>query len=113
MLFIVGDVALELLFPEGPVAFRCRRVFTPLVPVPETAVDKNHCPVLRQYDIRFAGHGADVFAEAVSRPVEQGADEDFRLGVFAPDSRHIPASPVWGEVVHGRRIARGSQKSKV
>jgi hypothetical protein len=35
------------------------------------------------------------------------------LGVFAPDSRHIPASPVWGEVVHGRRIARGSQKSKV
>jgi hypothetical protein len=54
---IIGNVALKFFIPEGFVAFRDGGVFTAFMPVPETAVDKNHCPVLRQYDIRFVGQG--------------------------------------------------------
>ena len=90
MLRIVGDVALEFLFPEGSVAFRSRGVFTTFVPVPEAAVDEDNGFIFRQNDIRLAGQGADVFPEAVSGAVQHGADKDFGFCIFAAYPRHIP-----------------------
>lgn len=64
-----GNILLKLLFPEGLVAFRGRGVFTAFMTVPETAVDEDNCFIFWQNDIRLAGQGADVFAEAVSDAV--------------------------------------------
>ena len=61
-----------------------------VVLMPETAVDEDDGFVLWQYDVRFTGQGADVFAEAVSGAVEHGADENLRLRVLSFDPAHIP-----------------------
>ena len=105
MFLVVGDVAPEFFIPEGLVAFRSRGVFTPFMPVPETAVDENHRFIFRHHNVWPAGQGADVFAEAVSGTVQHGADEDFRFCVFAAYPRHVPASFVWSQLIHGRSVA--------
>lgn len=99
--FVVGDVTLKLFVPEGFVRFRGGGVFAAFVPVPETAVDKDHCFVFRQDDVRLAGQFLDVFPEAVARAVQHRADKNFRLRVFSPDSRHVPAALFWSQVIHG------------
>ena len=113
MFLIVGDVALEFLFPEGFVAFGCRGVFTAFVPVPEAAVDEDDSLIFRQDDVRPAGQGADVFAEAVSGAVEHGADEDFRLRVLSFNTAHIPRAFRWSQVIHARSIPTCRPKAKV
>jgi hypothetical protein len=92
MFFIVGDVPLEFFLPEGFVAFRGRGVFTAFVPVPEASMSKDDGFVFGQYDVRLPRQGADVFPEPVSGAVQYRADKNFGFGVFAPDSRHVPAS---------------------
>ena len=110
--FIVGDVAFEFFLPEGFVSSRHMSGAAFFVLMPEAAVDKNHRPVFRQNDVRLAGQGADVFAEAVSGAVQHGADKHFRFRVFAPDSRHIPASLFWRQAIHAQSVTLGRRKSK-
>jgi len=90
VVFIVGDVALKLLFPEGLVAFWSRGVFAAFVPVPETAVDKDDGFILWQNNVRLAGEAFDILPEAVSGAVQQRADENFRLRILPANPRHIP-----------------------
>lgn len=90
--FIIGYVSLELLFPEGFVCFGHGGVLAPFVPVPEASMSKDDGFVFGQYDVRLTRQGADVFPEPVSGAVQYRADKNFGFGVFAPDSRHVPAS---------------------
>lgn len=101
---IIGNVALEFFVPEGFVGFRSGGVFAAFVPVPETAVNEDNCAVFGQYDVRFARQSLDVFPEAVSGTVQHGADKNFRLRVFSPDSRHVPASLFWSQVIHAQSV---------
>lgn len=112
MFLIVGDVALKFLFPEGLIAFWGRGVFTPFVPVPETAVYEDDGFIFRQNDVRLTRQGTDVFAEAVSGAVQHGADEDFRFGVFSPDFTHVPASFVWSQVIHEEITPRNTPNTQ-
>jgi hypothetical protein len=41
----------------------------------------------------------DMEPKPVSRPVQQGADEDFGPGVPSPDLRHVPASLLLGQPI--------------
>lgn len=78
-----------------------RRILTPLMPVPEAAVNKNYGFVFRQDDVGAAGQFAVVQAEAITHFVEHGADEHLRLCVFAGDAGHVPASAGLCEAVFG------------
>ena len=110
---IIGNIPLELLFPEDPVAFGHRGIFTAFMPVPETAVDEDDGFILRQNNVRLAGQGADILPETVSGAVEHGADEDFRLGVFAADPRHVPRTLGWRQVIHAQSVSLCCRMSKV
>ena len=67
--------------------------------VPETAVDEDHGLVFPQNDVGFAGDVLHVQAVTETVLPEPFADEDFRLGVFAADVRHVQVTLGWGEMV--------------
>lgn len=98
--FVVGDVGGEFILPEGDIGGRRGGVFAAFMPVPEAAVNKDDRSVFRKNNVRFAGERFDVFPEAVSRAVQHGAENDFRPGVPVTDSRHVPASLFFGEMIH-------------
>ena len=121
MFFIVGDIPLKFFLPEGFIRFRGSGVFAAFVPMPETAVNKNHRLVFRQYDVRVnrslrslfayanylslrfrAGQGFDVFPEAATRFVQHGADENLGFGICRAYARHVPRAFFWSQVIHGR-----------
>lgn len=89
---IIGNIALKLFLPPLRSGFRDSGTFTPLMPMPETAVNKNNGFVFRQDDVRFARQVFDVFSESVTGAVQHGAHQHLGLGIFALDLRHIPAS---------------------
>ena len=60
--------------------------------VPEAAVDEYNGFVFWQHDIRRSRQVPAVQAETESVPVQQGADQKFRLGVPAADAGHIPTA---------------------
>ena len=70
--------------------------------VPETAVHENHGFVFPQNDVGSAGNILHVQAVTETVLPQPFADEDFRLGVFAADVRHVFVALSRGESVgHG------------
>ena len=100
MFFVVGDIGGEFFLPEFNIVGGRGGSFAAFVPVPEAAVNKDDGFILREHNVRFAGQGFDVFPEAVSRTVQQGTQPYFWLGVFSPDSGHIPTAFFLGEMIH-------------
>ncbi len=87
---IIGNIALKFLFPELNITFRGGGIFASFVPVPKTAVNKDDGFILRQNDVRFARKLFDIFAEAVARAVQHGADKNLWLSAFSANAGHIP-----------------------
>src|SRR5690606_5233163 len=56
--------------------------------VPEAAVDKHDCPVLRKHDIGPSGQAGSAEPVAEVQGVEALADLQFDLRVLAADPRH-------------------------
>ena len=94
------DIVLELLVPEFRVGGWSRCITASGVPVPETAMDKNHGSVFRKDQIRSPGKGPDVFpvAEATGKQIFPKCH--FRAGVCAPDPGHIITSCLFRFDVH-------------
>ena len=69
--------------------------------MPEAAMNKNHGFVFRQDDVGAARQFAVVQAEAITHSVEHRTHYHLRLGVFAGDAAHVPASPGLRETVFG------------
>ena len=63
-----------------------------VMPVPKTAMHKNHCPVTRQNDIRLSWQFADMQPEAEPVPVQETAHQFFGLRVAAAYAGHHPAA---------------------
>ena len=66
LFYIALAVAFYLLFPELGVALWDDKITATLVAVPETAVNKDDCAVLAQYDVGGARQAFDVYAVAVA-----------------------------------------------
>ena len=81
-------VAGYLGLPESGVGFRQYELLATFMSVPETAVDKDSCPVLAHYDVRLSRNTFDV--ESVSVPVrpQPFPNQYLRLGCLAADMRH-------------------------
>ena len=106
VLSVVRDIPREFVGPEFPVGLGDGGHFAVPVPVPETAVDKDHSMIFGQDNVRLAGEVLHVEPEAVARAVKQAADGPLRAGVLAPDLRHVPAAFGFRKSIHhGRRIA--------
>jgi hypothetical protein len=67
-----------------------------LLPTPQAAVDEDGGFVFGEDDV---GEVFDVEAEAVAHAVEDGADEEFRFGVFGFDPGHVPRPPFFCKAV--------------
>ena len=82
-------------------------VFAAFMPVPEAAVDEDDGPVFRQHDVGFAGQvfvQRAVDGEAVAGAGEQGADQQFGLGVLALNLRHVPGALLFCEMINHESI---------
>ena len=60
--------------------------------MPETAINENYRLILRENYVGFAREIFPVKTEAVSKSVQDGANDDLRTGVYPFYSGHIPAS---------------------
>ena len=86
--FIAGDVAGNLVFPEGCVGFWRDILGTAAVAVPETAVDEKYRPILWQYEI---GRARQAFViDTISKALMPEFASDDLLGscVAGADARH-------------------------
>lgn len=87
---ITGTVAFELGFPPVCVGGWDMEHPAMVVPMPETAIDKNHCPVFRQDDIRSAGITPVIDAVTETTCKQCFPYQNFRSGVLCPDTGHHP-----------------------
>ena len=102
ILLVACLVGADFVFPEFDIRFRHDEFVAAVVTVPETAVDEDHGAVFPQNDVGSAGDVLHVQAVAVAVLPQPFADEDFRLGVFAADVRHVQVTLSRGEGVgHG------------
>lgn len=60
--------------------------------MPEAAMNKNRCTILRQHDIRFARQILYVKPEPKSLTMQKTSYKDFRFRVFPPNARHNSAA---------------------
>ncbi len=104
VLFVVGDVAVELGLPPFGAGFRGGGSLASFMAVPEAAVDEDDRVVFGKDDIGFAGEVFPVQAEAVAGAVEHGADLQLGLGILAADLRHVPRSLLWRQRIHRRSL---------
>lgn len=81
-------VLLELECPEFGARPRHSGVSTTFVTVPEAAVHEDRGVELRKDNIRLSGEIASVQAESVATLVEPASDDQFGLGILAPDPCH-------------------------
>jgi hypothetical protein len=72
--------------------------------VPEAAVNKNDGFVFGQDNVGAAGQFAVVQPEPVTHLVQEGADDEFGLGVAGTDSAHIPTSVCFRETIFAARF---------
>ena len=80
---VTCTVVLYLVLPEIGVGFRQNELFTPFVPMPKTAVDKDSCSVFTHYDIRFAWYTLDVQTISVSVCPQPFPNQYLRFGRLA------------------------------
>lgn len=81
MTFIAFDIAFDFLAPElgprlGPLEMLA------IVMVPKTAMDKNHCSIFRQDDVRFSWQVFPVQTKPEATIVQGPADKHLGFGVF-------------------------------
>lgn len=85
----------NLLAPEIRAVFRppeCRA----LVPMKEAPVDEDRRSVLRKHNVRASGKLPDVQSIPESLGEQESPDQQLRLGIHSPDSRHVSAASLRG-----------------
>ena len=110
---IIGNIALKFLLPPFGAGFWGGGLFATPMPMPEASVDEDDGFVFRQNNVRFAGQGGHVLAEAVASPVQHRAHHHLRFSVFAFDRTHVCAAFLWSQAIHNQSVALCGRKSKV
>src|SRR5690606_13792043 len=83
----------EFRFPKGAPRSGHGGARASFVAVPETAVNKDYEPVLRQHDIRASGQVEAMQTEAPPHRMEGAAHKMLGLGVAPFHAPHILAAP--------------------
>lgn len=63
-----------------------------IVSMPETTMHEDRGMKPANDDVGLTSQVLPVDSEAITAPVEAAADQEFRLRVLSPDSRHVAAS---------------------
>lgn len=70
------------------------------MPMPETAVDKNHLAPGGEDEVRLTGKVGVVKPEAVAEAVGEGADTKLDGGALGANAGHAFGPLWWGQGVH-------------
>ncbi len=81
-------VSRELFRPKSFSRLGHRRRLAPLVPVPETTVNKYHGTILWQHDVGPPRQVTAMKHEPKTRAMQHGPNDQFRLGVRGSNPRH-------------------------
>ncbi len=98
---VASDISLEFLPPEIFVSPGTGCVATAFMPVPETAMDEHHGPVLRKHKVRGAGQSPHMKSISKTPGEKKGAKYPFRPGVLSANARHHAAALRSGRNAHG------------
>lgn len=79
--------------------------------MPKTAVHEYAKLQARDYNVWDARQIGDMYAEAISKTSQDGADQQFRRRVFAPNLRHEAGSGLFGQALRHRLSLRRRQGS--
>lgn len=60
--------------------------------MPETSMHKDSGPIFWENDIRPARKTRSVKSKTETFAMEKASEENFRLGILAPDTGHVPAA---------------------
>lgn len=85
---VATNVLVEFFLPEHLIAGRCGCEATAGMPVPEASVNQNNSFPLWQNDIRATGKASVVQSITEPRGMQRLANDNFRLGMTAPDAGH-------------------------
>ena len=101
MFLISRNIARELGCPVAGVGFGAAGIEAGCfdMHMPKTAVDEDDFLACTEHEVRLAGQ---VFAMETIAEAEGGrdaADDEFRLGVFGFDRRHVGRAAGWGEFI--------------
>ena len=97
--FITHNRGLNLSIPELNICRRSLCAAAVFMTMPKTTVHYNDFSVAGQNNVRLARQPLVMEPEAVPHPVDQFANNKFRLGVAARHSRHYPAALVFREYI--------------
>ena len=103
-LFMSVDVLLKLLHPEVYTAFRGVCKSASRMPVPEAAVNEDHCLELWQDNIRGSGKRFNMQSEAVPHSVQQTSHNLLGTCVLRSDPGHVPASFLFRQWIRHKQL---------
>ena len=85
-----------------------------VMPVPKAAVHEYRRPPLRKNQIRLSWQAPVMDKEAKAKAMEPSSDQHFRLGIFAPNAGHHPATHLRGDDISHRLLpSAGPAESRV
>jgi hypothetical protein len=87
---VSGYIAVKFILPKLLIALRHGCLGAAFMAVPITAVDKKSGFVFRENYIRGAGKLVVLDSETKPGPVEERSNNQFRFGVSASHTAHIP-----------------------
>jgi len=105
VIFIPHDILLKLRPPEIQTGFRRVSIFAPLMPMPETAMNKDYCPVFGENNIWSPWKGFIRNSESVPHAMQHRADSKLGLCICSSDAGHIPATFFRGQRIHAKSSA--------
>lgn len=99
-------VLLELRRPELNPGLRAIGIPTPVMPMPETAMNENDGAIPWEYQVWRSRKILPMQAKTKAEPVGDATNDQFRLGIPPPDARHDLA-PLFGihDVSHRLHVA--------
>jgi len=105
--------AAPLFFPELRPGFRRDHSPPAIVGVPEAAVNENYRSIFRQDNIRFSRQVFSVQPIPVTKRVKHRSNPHFRLGVPAPDRRHVATSLLGRVHIHDALTPEGATPARM
>jgi hypothetical protein len=83
-------ILIDLRRPELLIAFCTAATTFAAMAMPEAAVNEDNLSPARKNQVRRTRQVSSMKTKPIPLPVRNASDNEFRLGMLAPDSAHIP-----------------------
>ena len=99
-------VSLDFLLPEVCIRLGQLEVFTALMPMPKTTVDKHTRAILVQHDIGMARQTRAIQTVSKALAPQIFTHKHLRLRVRRANRSHILVSLLWCELIHNAKLLK-------